>query len=284
MVKPMPRSVLPLSQFPRDSVLDFFRAGHLSFQHLDWLSPVERVNQPFGSALVNNSEILAALSTAPEQLLVSWIRFFISLRDGLHAAYFHALLEASLEALHDGGFSKLYALGSQAWMNRLLEENRFTTTEQVVTLQIQPHLARQNRIPAGIGILPIQEADLPAILKIDRSAFPTEWQMDAVSLQKCWALSPFASKAIVDGRILGYLLTTSTLGSAHLARFAVSPESQNRGIGTALLQELMQSCQTAGIVDLTVNTQKSNSHSIHVYEKAGFSLQPGELPVYCLPF
>jgi ribosomal protein S18 acetylase RimI-like enzyme len=75
-------------------------------------------------------------------------------------------------------------------------------------------------------------------------------------------------------------LTTGSGARTHLARLAVHPSVQGRGVGRALLANLFEWIKQNGFVILSVNTQSDNSASLHLYQRMGF-LRTGEsYPVY----
>jgi len=86
--------------------------------------------------------------------------------------------------------------------------------------------------------------------------------------------------AEVEGQLIGYQLSTPSRSGAHLARLAVLPEWQGRNIGTALAAYMIDHYQGRGADELTVNTQDSNTASLHVYERLGFQLNGTRFPVF----
>jgi len=69
---------------------------------------------------------------------------------------------------------------------------------------------------------------------------------------------------------------------AHLARLAVRPSLQSRGLGRALVADLVQQAERHGMYRLTVNTQSDNAASLALYKKTGFRETGERYPVYQL--
>jgi ribosomal protein S18 acetylase RimI-like enzyme len=69
----------------------------------------------------------------------------------------------------------------------------------------------------------------------------------------------------------------------HLARLAVLPDFQCRGIGYCLLYDLLSQFYRRGARSVTVNTQNDNLASIAVYEKIGFRATGETYPIYQMP-
>ncbi|MBP8165280.1 MAG: GNAT family N-acetyltransferase, partial [Anaerolineales bacterium] len=74
----------------------------------------------------------------------------------------------------------------------------------------------------------------------------------------------------------------SMLG-AHLARLGVGKTAQGRGVGTALVNDLIQALGSMQINRLSVNTQSDNSISLALYKKMGFVRTGESFPVLIYP-
>jgi len=80
--------------------------------------------------------------------------------------------------------------------------------------------------------------------------------------------------------VIGYQMTTGGGARAHLARLAVHPDLQGRGVGRALLGDLFDHLVQNGILKLSVNTQSDNQISLNLYQKMGFIRTGETYPVY----
>jgi ribosomal protein S18 acetylase RimI-like enzyme len=83
-----------------------------------------------------------------------------------------------------------------------------------------------------------------------------------------------------NGMILGFQISTFFLEGAHLARLAVTPQAQGKGIGALLLQDLLQRFIRRGVYAMTVNTQSSNSRSLRLYQRFNFQPNGYDLPYW----
>ena len=92
----------------------------------------------------------------------------------------------------------------------------------------------------------------------------------------------YASVAREGSRVLGYQLSTASPLGTHLARLAVRPEAQRRGLGAALVSDLISHIGQSGPSRLTVNTQARNSASLALYRKLRFELTGEHYPVYAV--
>jgi ribosomal-protein-alanine N-acetyltransferase len=101
-------------------------------------------------------------------------------------------------------------------------------------------------------------------------------------LRQAIALADYLAVAEIEGRIVGYQLSTPGAAGAHLARLAVLPGWQCRGLGTALVADMITHYTAAGARQLTVNTQDTNLASLALYQRLGFALTGARYPVYQL--
>jgi ribosomal-protein-alanine N-acetyltransferase len=126
----------------------------------------------------------------------------------------------------------------------------------------------------------MEEADLPAVEETDAASFVPLWQNRLVSLHRAFSQSLFATVAETAQGIAAYQITTGGGARAHLARLAVRPAWQGRGVGRAMLGDLFGKLTGHGIPHLTVNTQSDNNVSLTLYQRMGFVRTGERYPVY----
>jgi ribosomal protein S18 acetylase RimI-like enzyme len=122
--------------------------------------------------------------------------------------------------------------------------------------------------------------DLPAVEVVDNAAFDPIWRNSLASLEIAFRQADMATVAEVEGEVIGYQITTKVESRVHLARLAIHTRQQGRRIGESMLTDLLSQYQRRGYKRLTVNTQKDNLHSLHLYRKTGFTLTGEEYPLY----
>ena len=89
--------------------------------------------------------------------------------------------------------------------------------------------------------------------------------------------------AEVNGKYAGNgVLRIGTLRHSHVAEIGISlvPPFRDEGIGTALMQTLINEAKTAGLRLLTLNCFENNDRALHVYRNLGFikvGVIPGEV-------
>jgi ribosomal-protein-alanine N-acetyltransferase len=127
----------------------------------------------------------------------------------------------------------------------------------------------------------MQIKDMHDVAKLDNLAFEPIWQLSTDDLLFAAKKSSFCTVVEHNGKIIAYQMSSTSGMYAHLARLAVHPDLQHRGIGFALVQNLLdQFINQQNIWGVTLNTQNNNSSSIKLYQKVGFRETGERFPVY----
>jgi ribosomal protein S18 acetylase RimI-like enzyme len=175
------------------------------------------------------------------------------------------------------------AIVLHGWFKELLQASSFQERQEIIMLEHHAAPFQERPIPAGVSIRPMNFDDLPAVTRLDVQAFAPLWQNSLPSLQRAFSQAGSATVAWADDQIIGYQISTKNPFGAHLARLAVSPAHQGRGLGYALVQDLLRELNQTGIKRLTVNTQNDNLSSLALYQKMGFSPTGERYPVFTYP-
>ncbi|HEX5193272.1 MAG TPA: ribosomal protein S18-alanine N-acetyltransferase [Solirubrobacteraceae bacterium] len=120
----------------------------------------------------------------------------------------------------------------------------------------------------GFSIRPLSYADLPQVIAIERRTFTTPWSlaMFVLELSKSAGLCLAATDS--GGQLLGYLICSRFDTAWHLMNVAVDPSQRRRGIGSALLEEMIE--RAGPDEEYTLEVRPSNAHAITLYERLGF--------------
>lgn len=111
-------------------------------------------------------------------------------------------------------------------------------------------------------------------------SFEPIWQNMLEDFQTAYQLASSSTVIKNQGSIVGYQISTSTRIGTHLARLAVHPIHQRKGLGYWLLNDLIFSESKKNNSMITVNTQNDNFQSIKLYQRAGFVFSGEVYPVY----
>lgn len=251
-------------------------------RHLDWRPPLDWIgSQPYLVAERDNS-LVAALACPPEPPGAAWIRLFATASTVNPEESWGSLWSLASSQLAETNNRIVAAIPLLEWFRKLLQGSGFYQSNTVIMLE----WANQ-KLPAGTDgsamIRPMNLDDLPTIEELDAAAFGTIWQNSLSSLELAFRQAAIATVTEEHERIVGYQISTTNQMGGHLARLATHPQYQRRGIGYALLIDLLHQFSRRGARRVTVNTQEDNLASLALYKKAGFTQTGEDFPVYqCL--
>lgn len=129
----------------------------------------------------------------------------------------------------------------------------------------------------GLEIRPLDDAELPAVLEIERTSYSHPWSEGV--FRDCFK-SNYRLWALVDGDSLaGYAVVSYQFDEAHLLNLCVAPGYQRRGAGRRLLRHLVARSARDGMTAVILEVRISNDSAIALYASEGF--EPiGERPGY----
>ena len=249
-------------------------------RHLDWTPLLDWINSsPF--LLFQNDNVTTGLLACPQDPVdIAWIKCFACDQHYDPASVFKSLLEKiTSENLINP--DNLFALGLQDWFIKILVQNHFLEFQKVIVLT---HEGNPNPLPPPVTALvrPMDMSDVDEVALVDKGAFESMWVISPQSLKLAYLQAAHASVVELDGKIIGYELSTSNGSSAHLARVAVHPDHQNENIASNLVHNMISFFHRKNIFSITVNTQQENLSSQSLYRKMGFRLTGERYPIYRL--
>jgi ribosomal-protein-alanine N-acetyltransferase len=135
---------------------------------------------------------------------------------------------------------------------------------------------------ADIRISPMTESDIEAALAIDLASFrPGEIGSEREDpravrekqlreeLARTWARLRVARAR--TGEVVGYILFWHVVDEIHLLNVAVDPRVRRRGIGRALVDDLLAHARANAVAKVLLEVRASNEAAIRLYEGLGFS-------------
>jgi ribosomal-protein-alanine N-acetyltransferase len=111
--------------------------------------------------------------------------------------------------------------------------------------------------------------DLEEAYKIELSVNPSPWKYETF-------LSSFevGHKGLIckqDNQIIGFIIFSPINPEAHILSISVKKEMQSKGIGTLLLNSMLDQCKVMNYKKIFLEVRASNIQAINFYEKLGFS-------------
>jgi [ribosomal protein S18]-alanine N-acetyltransferase len=126
--------------------------------------------------------------------------------------------------------------------------------------------------------------DLDGVLAVDAVCFNQPWtredyERELADLERCFILVAHAGGTPVAA----YCSFWRIFDEIHINNFAVRPEWRGQGLGTALLQHVLEEGRRMGAPKATLEVRVSNQPAIRLYEQAGFRRGGGRRQYYATP-
>jgi ribosomal-protein-alanine N-acetyltransferase len=120
-----------------------------------------------------------------------------------------------------------------------------------------------------IVIEAMQESDLDDVMRIEQASFKLPWQRSffVADLNHPYA---WLIKARDEGRLLGYAVAWRTEDEFHLANIAVDIDARRQGVGTMLLNRLLEIGHELSCTGMYLEVRPSNLAARSFYGKHGF--------------
>ena len=110
--------------------------------------------------------------------------------------------------------------------------------------------------------------DLEEAYKIECEVNPSPWKYETF-------LSSFevGHKGLVckhNSEIIGFIIFSTIKPEAHILSISVTKKIQSKGIGTLLLQSMLDQCKAMNYKTIFLEVRTSNIQAINFYQKFGF--------------
>lgn len=277
-------SIRPVRDIDQGEVANLIHFETHVHRHLDWRPPLEWIGSDPFLVAEENGKIIATLACPPDNTCAAWIRLFASAANIPHKVVWNALWsEARSQLMGLNGIAWAAAIPLQPWFKSLVKEADYEESQRVVLLEWKNGVLPPERPHPSVSFNTMTIDDLEPVYQIDRVSFDPLWRNSRNALEHAFKQALVATVVTIDGRIIGYQISTATPVGGHLARLAVLPEHQARGIGYAIVRDLLGRFEHREAKRVTVNTQQDNLASLALYKKADFYLTGEEYPVYVYP-
>lgn len=118
-------------------------------------------------------------------------------------------------------------------------------------------------------IRPMTEADLDAVLLIEKSSFPLPWKREHF-LHEIGSPHSYPFVAELDGEIAGYVCLMSLFEEAQILDIAVAADRRGSGIGRLLMEKAFDVALEKGAEVMALEVRESSAPAIGLYQALGF--------------
>jgi ribosomal-protein-alanine N-acetyltransferase len=259
-------------------ITQLLEKAHWVHQHLDWLDAESFLDKnPFLLAMYQK-ELVACIACPSSLHDVAWIRIFAV--NSMHDPHqqWEQLWPLAFKALQSEGCKIAAALVISPWFEPLLLQSGFNETNAVIFLEwLTTSPPALSTIPGELRGL--RQSDFEPLIDLDQKAFQGIWSNTRDELLEAYETASISTVLEFNNELVGYQISTTSAWGAHLARLAVHPSWQGKGIGNAIVTDLMQQVRKRGYHRLTVNTQEDNLRSLSLYQRLGFLATGDRYPV-----
>lgn len=120
-----------------------------------------------------------------------------------------------------------------------------------------------------IKIRAMQDADVEQVSRLEEETFSMPWSRESFlsMIHNANARYYVVEK---DGLVVGGCGVLMAAGEGNITNVVVDKKFRGQGIGTRMLQYLIEEGERNGLSAFTLEVRVSNTQAIHVYEKLGF--------------
>lgn len=118
---------------------------------------------------------------------------------------------------------------------------------------------------------PMRLEDIPTVGNLEQELFPVDaWPLELFFDEFAQAETRQYLIAEVEGHLVGYCGVMVVATTADIQTIGVLPEFEGRGIGSAMLTELLAEARRRGARETLLEVREDNPRARKLYEKFGF--------------
>lgn len=129
----------------------------------------------------------------------------------------------------------------------------------------------------GPRVRPLNEADLPTVLDIERTGYSFPWTESV--FRDCFRPNYRLWGLFVSGELVGYAVVAYMVDEAHLLNICVYRPNRRSGLARYLLRHLVREATLDGMAQLVLEVRVSNQAAADLYFTEGFT-EIGRRPGY----
>jgi len=122
----------------------------------------------------------------------------------------------------------------------------------------------------SLKIVNASEEHIDDIVVVEKLSFKIPWSRQSITDEFMHNKSAVYFCALADGKAIGYAGMWLICDEGHITNIAVHPEFRRCGVGSALMEALLEEAKKRNLTALTLEVRKSNHAAQSVYRKYGF--------------
>ena len=115
----------------------------------------------------------------------------------------------------------------------------------------------------------MDHSDLKEAYEIEKQTNPSPWSEE--NFISSYEVGHKSLVCRVNNIIIGFIIFSPINPDAHILSISVKKEMQSKGIGTLLLNSMLDQCKVMNYKKIFLEVRASNIKAINFYEKLGFS-------------
>lgn len=115
---------------------------------------------------------------------------------------------------------------------------------------------------------PMGWEDLPAVLRIEEQSYEFPWTL--AIFRDCLRVGYVCRVFEGPGGVIGHGLMSVGAGECHLLNICVQPDYQRRGLGTRMVEHLLDEARRRGVRMALLEVRVSNQVAYRIYQRLGF--------------
>jgi ribosomal-protein-alanine N-acetyltransferase len=119
-----------------------------------------------------------------------------------------------------------------------------------------------------IQIRAMTEADLSAVVAVERSAYAFPWSEGI--FRDCLRVGYTCRVVELAREVIGHGILSVGAGEAHILNICVREEFRCRGVGRRLMDYLLERARVSGMTEAFLEVRPSNTAAIRLYQSMGF--------------
>lgn len=131
------------------------------------------------------------------------------------------------------------------------------------------------------SILPLDNAHLDSVLRIERAAHSHPWSENLIRDVNSRGANHHV--LLQDDKVVGYFYAQNIVGEVTLLNIAVDPNEQGKGYGKQLIEGFLSMCEQANADSAWLEVRESNTRASALYEAVGFNEVDRRINYYPTP-